>query len=423
MASKCHRCCKNVTKNDEGVQCEECGNWYHLKCTSLRKDQYECTKDEQLSWKCQICRENREKVNVSYQQTADTTMIIEGLEKIIKGQNEMFKETLRIMVSEMKNMLEKVIEEKLNGLSNELFDLSRKEDKIEKRQRHLEDELDEMRDENRYLRNEIEHLNLGIKEIKDRYKRHELEMVILGEWKINDVEKVKEMLKIMKMENLQVQVIGKESWRNSETIRLRFDNQEEMKRILRNRKSLRMLEVKDVKIFINEILDVKDRQIFNKAREVWKQNLIDGVTIRDAKVWIFIGNRSTKIEVLKDLDDIVREKMEKNRKAEEGRVVDISARNQEKKIDMVVKLRRPTETIQAKNSRILEDTGKTGVDHTGEKPKMFVESKNQAKSSAKYTGEKSGHVVEITPLASTQQSENSYNCDIGLVYNETETLH
>ena len=57
-SSSCNRCKNPVKKDDKGVGCETCGNWFRIACEGISNDQYKVmTKDECkiMHWFCKDC--------------------------------------------------------------------------------------------------------------------------------------------------------------------------------------------------------------------------------------------------------------------------------------------------------------------------------------------------------------------------------
>ena len=55
--NKCNSCKKNVTKDDKGVACEYCNQWYHSRCAEVSDALYELmsAQGEQIHWFCNAC--------------------------------------------------------------------------------------------------------------------------------------------------------------------------------------------------------------------------------------------------------------------------------------------------------------------------------------------------------------------------------
>ena len=55
--SKCGECRRKVADGEEGILCDECGYWYHIRCGKLAKKIYELIiKHKELEWRCPNCK-------------------------------------------------------------------------------------------------------------------------------------------------------------------------------------------------------------------------------------------------------------------------------------------------------------------------------------------------------------------------------
>lgn len=61
---KCGTCCKQVSVNDNGIQCEICELWYHIKCEDMSEQLYKalCTFQQDLHWYCSSCKKGANKL-------------------------------------------------------------------------------------------------------------------------------------------------------------------------------------------------------------------------------------------------------------------------------------------------------------------------------------------------------------------------
>ena len=59
--SVCQRCSSTVKKEDKGVGCDICGNWYHIQCEGLSVEEYKIMIKEEskcMHWFCKDCETN-----------------------------------------------------------------------------------------------------------------------------------------------------------------------------------------------------------------------------------------------------------------------------------------------------------------------------------------------------------------------------
>ena len=54
--TKCPKCIKIVYDNANSICCDDCDNWFHLRCTQLKlKDFKEFTNNPKLNFYCNFC--------------------------------------------------------------------------------------------------------------------------------------------------------------------------------------------------------------------------------------------------------------------------------------------------------------------------------------------------------------------------------
>ena len=53
----CGNCALEVNESDSAINCDECGQWFHIQCLSIGKDTYEdlVATDRSFSWVCSNC--------------------------------------------------------------------------------------------------------------------------------------------------------------------------------------------------------------------------------------------------------------------------------------------------------------------------------------------------------------------------------
>ena len=76
--SECSKCKTDVGDDDEGIQCDLCLNWYHLKCTDLTTDSYKCFTDDTvigIKWFCEKCVHKIENL-ISQIQTSQNNNVV-----------------------------------------------------------------------------------------------------------------------------------------------------------------------------------------------------------------------------------------------------------------------------------------------------------------------------------------------------------
>ena len=88
---KCRSCYKEVKDNHPAVECDECENWIHIKCSDMKLKTYNENKTlKTFKWTCNICRkdeqENNDRININ---TLQLNQLPEPMEKIKVNNKEM----------------------------------------------------------------------------------------------------------------------------------------------------------------------------------------------------------------------------------------------------------------------------------------------------------------------------------------------
>ena len=134
--NKCATCAKNVVKNDMGVQCGVCLNWWHAKCEDISELNYVFLKDRQTHWYCKGCNAGALKIHqqLTLLQTQHTELATEmkemknnmvskkELDNSIKTAMSAEKKSFH---TEIKKAVERGIKENLDSIKAEIG--SRKE--------------------------------------------------------------------------------------------------------------------------------------------------------------------------------------------------------------------------------------------------------------------------------------------------------
>lgn len=104
--SDCGRCLKSVRKQDNGVQCDNCENWYHAACVNIDNAHYRIlSKLPSMEWVCKICKDKI------------ATLIEENSQ--LKCENKSLKEENRVL-RERLAALEKRVDEIKNEVKEEI---------------------------------------------------------------------------------------------------------------------------------------------------------------------------------------------------------------------------------------------------------------------------------------------------------------
>jgi len=54
--TKCMKCLKNVYENTNSICCDKCDNWFHLRCSKLKLKEFKkFTKNQNLNYICYYC--------------------------------------------------------------------------------------------------------------------------------------------------------------------------------------------------------------------------------------------------------------------------------------------------------------------------------------------------------------------------------
>ena len=126
-STKCANCNKEVKKNDNGVQCDKCGGWYHAGCHGVSLGFYRAlqeNKDQQ--WFCKPCRQEMKQMEDRIKQLTKEKEELKEKLKEFEHKWETFKEdlkqdtvtsTVEIVMERMSDHL-KEIEERNNRRKN-----------------------------------------------------------------------------------------------------------------------------------------------------------------------------------------------------------------------------------------------------------------------------------------------------------------
>ena len=52
---KCGKCCRPVFDHQNGIMCDACDSWFHLRCSKLNLEQYHNLSNSNIDWICSLC--------------------------------------------------------------------------------------------------------------------------------------------------------------------------------------------------------------------------------------------------------------------------------------------------------------------------------------------------------------------------------
>ena len=117
---KCGVCKKNVTSNQNGLNCEYCSTWFHTECEHVNEEQYEFIRaqGEQLHWFCKRCNPK----------ALDVMKLVQGLrDKHDELQTRV--EELESKVNTMDDMKGEFKDKVTNVVREEMYEMREKESK------------------------------------------------------------------------------------------------------------------------------------------------------------------------------------------------------------------------------------------------------------------------------------------------------
>ena len=55
VTDACAVCTKGCRKNQMAIQCDSCDKWFHAKCISMKRTEYDKLCEPSLAWECITC--------------------------------------------------------------------------------------------------------------------------------------------------------------------------------------------------------------------------------------------------------------------------------------------------------------------------------------------------------------------------------
>lgn len=110
----CRECNRRVGEKDEGVQCDECEYWYHLRCSKLTKKSYTILQTvEDFEWRCLVCKKKAKTIReISINLSVDN--------KRLAKENTLLLERMAILDNKIKGLKEEIKKEVLGDLKLEI---------------------------------------------------------------------------------------------------------------------------------------------------------------------------------------------------------------------------------------------------------------------------------------------------------------
>ena len=247
----CPNCRKTVEDEQDGVECDMCGNWYHGKCQNVTEELYKVlgNKKYSINWYCDICDLSAKK-------------IMSNVMRIQKRQDDMEKK-LDGLDSKL-SKLDQNVTSRLDEISRNGLDVDRCVDKvIEKIEDTMEKKISLELEE--YRERELRKANLMVSNLK------ESEQQSMDQRKNEDLQLFKDVLKELKTENVNIKSVTRIGEKANERPRLTkvvLANAVEKRDVLKGAKSLRNSKNEAFKnIYINPDLTKHAREEGKKLRD------------------------------------------------------------------------------------------------------------------------------------------------------------
>ena len=251
--------CENQVK-EEGLGCENCEFWFHITCVNISKEQYNfISQKEELLFVCKSCKvkskksedsQNNDTNNVHSELLAQMSLMMQKMNQIVESNENMARSN-----TDLENRVSKLENKEDKGPKEEQV-----KDLVEK---SLEDILDNK-------------VNEALREAKEQESRR-LNLILVnvpeskGENKTKeDKEKVDKLIKrIVPEEDVKIEQvvrIGEANDNRYRLLKIKVENMDIKRKILKNSKLINEPDIKDPKkkIYVNIDYTKKERDL-NKA--------------------------------------------------------------------------------------------------------------------------------------------------------------
>ena len=95
----CGECAREVKGVDDGMQCDDCLTWYHLKCCKLSKAVYELLKKyDELQWRCTKCKNETMNMRKRNEQLSEENKLLHERLAVLDRKFESLKNDIKTEV-------------------------------------------------------------------------------------------------------------------------------------------------------------------------------------------------------------------------------------------------------------------------------------------------------------------------------------
>lgn len=288
MTTNCGKCDKALTDSDV-PQCADCQTSYHFECAIVRQASFKNKSNEQKSsWRCQECKEGQ-KIQL----------------KAIEDKLDNLATSLKKMETVPDEL--KTIQSSLNFLSDMYDNLTKELQEEKKKRETLGKEMSVLKNQNQWLHRELTKTKIEINELNQYGRKNNIEIHgvdIKDNENLSDI--VSEMSKVLRLPPIVPTSI--EACHRLKTpkikpaIIIRFTNRKDAEQWLQKKKtgltSKNLISGgSDDKIFINENLTPRNRELFWQSRMAAKKHSYKYVWVKNGQIFMKKDDTTSKIQI------------------------------------------------------------------------------------------------------------------------------
>lgn len=294
----CKICKRRVNSGENGLECELCECWFHIKCEKVKKEEYECIQEmgEGISWYCRGCKDkakNTKKILQENQalkseneslteQNLELMKKLESLSRKVEDIEEAMEDRVTGEIRKIRAEIQVIIEAKVKEILDK--EMNQFEKKVKDNLKNVEEianiklkesenqvktmkrELDNMKksvnqQDLTEVRKEKEKSDMQMKEIQAKFEELEREKrkknIIVYNLKESENSEATERYKWdvaqckrifqqeLSQENLKIENLirlGQKNEARNRPLLVKLENEEEKKEILKKAKQLRQTE-------------------------------------------------------------------------------------------------------------------------------------------------------------------------------------
>lgn len=316
----CAYCTKKLVHNQVQVQCNNCEEWVHQKCTTLSKNEIKDIQKKKIIWKCEECdEEGRDTENEDSDNEESDESEDDGSQTKKKSPTKSKISPKAKVKNQTKNKISlEDLFEKINYVIDQNDKLHKKIDAQEKESKELKKDIKKLKEEHQLLKKEVYHLknNKNTNE-QDKLKNNlMISGLSLAENSENELkETVVKIGKKMKVnvqeEEITCAIVGKEK----KQLKVTFSNYETKEKIMKAKKdqTLKANELgfeQDHIIFLNHDLTVDNQKLLKKAREAKVQLKYKFAWYSNGKIFLRKTENSKIVHISSEdiLEDLINKK-------------------------------------------------------------------------------------------------------------------